>query len=182
MSCRSWRARKYFDLNLEAPVARDRSSRRARPGNGLPLLESGRGVADVLARPEGVEGGLDGVELAVGLLEGEHLHLGLDGLGGEDVGAGAEVGEVVGRGGPALVLGVAEVGGLVVAEVLQHGDVEGGHHVLVLVDEVVAVEHVEAGPGLVVGLDAHRLADGEPDDVLEAVGLVGLDAAVAARA
>lgn len=116
------------------------------------------------------------------MLESENLDLGLDGLRGEDAGTGAEVGEDIRLGVPAFVLRVAEVGGLVVAEVLQHGHVEGGHHVLILVNQVVAVEHVEARPRLVMSLDPDRLAGREPDDVLETVGLVRLDAAVAARA
>lgn len=35
-------------------------------------------------------------------------------------------------------------------------DVEGGHHVVVLVNQVVAVEHVHTGPGSVVRNDLLR--------------------------
>lgn len=51
---------------------------------------------------------------------------------------------------------------------------------MVLVHEIVAVEHVLAGVRPVLRLDAHRLADVEPDDVLEPLRLVVLHAAVTA--
>lgn len=173
-------------LDLEASVPGNRGSSRARAGNSssftlrLPL-QSGVRVTDILALPEVVQGLAHGVELAVGLLEREHLDLVDDGVGGEDALAGAEVGEDVGLGVPAVVLGVAEVGGLVIPEAREHGDVEGRHHVLVLVDQVVAVEHVQPRPGLVVRLHPHRLPLRQPDHVFQAVRLVRLHAAVPAR-
>lgn len=66
---------------------------------------------------------------------------------------------------PVLVHGV-DVIGLVVAKSRESRDVKGRHHHVVFVDEVVAVEHVHAGPGGIVGFDSHDLARPKPHHVL----------------
>lgn len=84
----------------------------------------------------------------------------------------------------ALFHWVNEAGLLVVAKVSESSDVESSHHLVVLVDEVVAVElnrvsvcrnciewaletyHVETVPRCVAGDDLSFLVLGQPDDVL----------------
>lgn len=100
------------------------------------------------------------------------LNFGCDGLG-------RKVSLYHGPGAPLRIQGIDEARALV-ANVRQGRDVERGHHLVVLVHQVVAVEHVLAGVRPVLRLDPHRLADVEPDDVLEALRLVVLHAAVAA--
>ena len=74
---------------------------------------------------------------------------------------------ILGLSAPSLLHRINEVGGFRVAEVCERGNVEGGHHVVVFVDEVVAVEHVDAVPRRVAGEDTHFFVGAEEDDVFE---------------
>ena len=74
---------------------------------------------------------------------------------------------ILGLSAPSLLHRINEVGRFRVAEVGERGDVEGGHHVVVFVDEVVAVEHVDAVPRRVAGEDAHFFVGAQEDDVFE---------------
>lgn len=67
---------------------------------------------------------------------------------------------------------VGIVSGDVVTLVLELADVEDGHHHAVLVDEVVAVKHVETVPWSVNSTNFSRLAWLEVDNVLESGRLV----------
>ncbi|TLD12853.1 uncharacterized protein PgNI_02843 [Pyricularia grisea] len=119
------------------------------------------------------------IDLAVGISVSQEGNSSLDALIAKGTSATREVGSTKCLGTPALLHGVDEVSLLVVAKVGQGSHVEGGHHVVVLVDQVVAVEHVDAVPGGVVSLDEHLFVLAQPDDVLETGGLVGQDGAVA---
>jgi hypothetical protein len=85
-------------------------------------------------------------DLLVSLQVLEKFDLGLYRVRGEVAVAVDEVGIVEWLGAVLGFHGVDEVGLFVVAEVFECGDVEGGHHVVVFVDQVVAVEHVETIP------------------------------------
>lgn len=83
---------------------------------------------------------LDLLNVAVGIEAVEEGHLLLDFGVGEVAGAVIEVGLGEGLGAVAGFHGVDEAGLLVVSEVGEGCDVEGGHHFVVFVDEIVAVE------------------------------------------
>ena len=68
---------------------------------------------------------------------------------------------------------------LLVAKVLEHTDVERGHHVMVLVDQVMAMEHVHPVPGRVLGQHLHLLVGAQQHNVLER-GLLVLEHRAAA--
>ena len=77
---------------------------------------------------------------------------------------------------------VNELGCLRVAEVGKAGDVESSHHVVVLVDEVVAVEHVDTIVWGVAGDDGDLLVGTKQDDVLQGFSFVGKNASFASGA
>lgn len=87
-----------------------------------------------------------------------------------------ELGRILRFGAPAGLHGVNEVGGFRVAEIGgEGGDVEGHRHVVVLVDEVVAVEHVDAVPGGVFSQHVHPFVIAKEDNVFETRFLVSRD-------
>lgn len=69
----------------------------------------------------------------------------------------------------------------VVAELLQKGNVECGHHLVVFMDKVVAVEHVDAVPGSEVSEHLDDFTRLEEDSVLQAGGFVRQQSARATR-
>lgn len=75
---------------------------------------------------------------------------------------------------PALLHGVDELCCLGVAKVAQAEgrDVESAHHVVVLVDKVVAVEHVDAVPGSVLRHNLQRLVWPNHANIFHACSLV----------
>lgn len=56
-----------------------------------------------------------------------------------------------------LLHGVNEVGCLRVPPVSETGDVECGHHVMILMNEIVAVEHVDSIPRSISGNNLYLL-------------------------
>jgi hypothetical protein len=63
--------------------------------------------------------------------------------------------------------GVDETGLLVVAQISQRRYIEGRHHLVVLVDQIVAVEHVEAVPWCVASDNVDLFVGVQPDNILE---------------
>ncbi|KAL2284811.1 hypothetical protein FJTKL_08640 [Diaporthe vaccinii] len=82
---------------------------------------------------------------------------------------------------PSRLHGVQVSRCLIIAPVRKSSDVEGSHHVVILVDQVVAMEHVDSVPWSIVSLHDRGLSSPQPDHVLEPSGLVGHDSPVAIR-
>ena len=82
---------------------------------------------------------------------------------------------VIGADGLAAVLDlhrVDELGGLGVAPIAEAGDVEGSHHIMVLMNKVVAVEHVDTIVRGVACNDCDLLVLAKKDNVLQSLLLV----------
>jgi hypothetical protein len=69
--------------------------------------------------------------------------------------------------------GVDEGSLFVVTEIFQCGDIESGHHVVVFVDQVVAVEHVETIPWTIAGENLNLFVLVQPNDIFQCGLLVG---------
>ena len=62
---------------------------------------------------------------------------------------------------------IQKLGGLGIAPVAEAGDVKSSHHVMVFVDQIVAVEHVDTIVRCVTGDDGHNFILAKQDDILE---------------
>ena len=80
---------------------------------------------------------------------------------------------------PSLLHRINEVCCLLIAKVFQRSDVECGHHVMIFMNQVVAVEHVHTIPRSVLGQDLYLLVDTEQHYVFESNFLVFQDRAFA---
>ncbi len=74
--------------------------------------------------------------------------------------------------------GIDEPGSLWVAEVRKGGDVDRSHHVVVFVDKVVAMEHVNTIPRCISRNHRRRLASAKENNVLEGFPFVWLNTSV----
>lgn len=79
---------------------------------------------------------------------------------------------------PPLLHWVHKVRSLLISEIRKSSDVEGSHHVMILMDEVVAMEHVHPIPGRILGQNLHLLVDAEKHDIFECDLLVLEDRAL----
>ena len=110
---------------------------------------------------------------------GEEGDLVSDGLVGEITSTGGQV--AVGEGlrlVPSLH-GVNEVCLVGVTEICESGDVESSQHFMVLVDQVVTMEHVEAVPWCIPSNDLDGFRRTKPDNIFERNSLIGLNSTTA---
>jgi len=121
--------------------------------------------------PVSFEAGFDSNNVAVSIKIVEECHLLLDGSVCEVSATSFPVGFGERLRAVALLHGVDEAGLFVVAKIRQGGNIHSSHHLVVFVDQVVAVEHVQTIPGCVASNHIDLLVGVQPNHVLLQVSL-----------